>query len=82
MKVKTDTLRGILAGSSSNYDTTNAVASGYVLPTASTTNVLTGGTASANDVSLGAASNLVDGNIATSWQVTGTRHQAHGGVTI
>lgn len=42
-KAATDTLRGIVAGSSSNYDTTNAAASGYVLPTSSAGTVTTSG---------------------------------------
>lgn len=36
-KASTDTLRGIATGSSSNYDTTNAAASGYVLPSVTAT---------------------------------------------
>ena len=38
-KASSDTLRGIAAGSSSNYDTTNASASGYVNPTATTSTI-------------------------------------------
>lgn len=36
-KASSDTLRGINAGSSSNYDATNAAASGYIAPTTSCT---------------------------------------------
>jgi hypothetical protein len=42
-KAATDTLRGIVTGSSSNYDVTNAAASGYILPTATTTTVRAAG---------------------------------------